>query len=199
MEAQFAPSALQDGSTASWRRFKQKFQLFMQATDSERRSIDRKIAMLLTCGGDLVIDSYNALKLGELTEQEIAAADTKYDAVLNRLDSHFCEQTNEVFERFKFRCRKQNDEVISKFVTELKISAKLCNFDISEESKMIRDQIVYGVRDEEAREEMLKNKNLTLNDAVGTAMVRETAKSQAKVYKDEHTPTESHQEREGNI
>lgn len=70
------------------------------------------------------------------------------------------------FMRYKFNKRDQElNESVDAYITALRTLAKTCNFGILEDS-LIRDRIVTGVKDNQARKKLLQVSKLTLKDCI---------------------------------
>ena len=89
------------------------------------------------------------------------------------------QEKNTIYERYRFRCRNQiEDEAVDKWVKELKTIASNCEF--ADEENMIRDQLVFGYRDQKVKERMLRESTLTLSKALEICRAAESTKSQMK-------------------
>ena len=88
----------------------------------------------------------------------------------------YCEpRKNNVFERYQFVDRNQNaSEPIDQWVTGLRSKAAKCEFGTLE-SDMIRDKVVFGVRDR-IKERLLREADLTLNKALAICRAAEISK-----------------------
>lgn len=81
-------------------------------------------------------------------------------------------KTNVIGERFEFNFIRQSAFQPSKyFVIQLKKQAVKCKLGDSTEN-MIRDQIVIGISDENARKRLLANAKLTLQKAIDTIQIK---------------------------
>ena len=85
---------------------------------------------------------------------------------------------NETVERHKLRKRTQKQgESVDDYVIELRELVKTCNFCSDKcTEKAIRDQLVEGLHDPDAVEDLLKIDDLTLTAAIKTAVAVENAK-----------------------
>ena len=86
----------------------------------------------------------------------------------------------ESMERHAFRSRVQQEgETFDDFLLSLRELAKTCNFcDDACTQKNIRDHIIAGLTDGEAVEDLLKEKNLTLDTVITKCRAHEAAKCQ---------------------
>ena len=89
-------------------------------------------------------------------------------------------QVNKSLERRAFRSQVQQEgESFDDFLVSLHELAKTCNFcDEACSQKNIRDQIISGLVDGEVVEDLLKEKNLTLDRALASCRASKAAKKQ---------------------
>ena len=157
----------------NWKRFKQRFELYLQAIEADEKSDERKIALFLTVAGPESIEVFNTLTF---TEEEKG----KYDVVVQKFEDYCTPRKNETYERYIFRCRMQKEnETFEQFVTDLKIKSQSCNFGTLSAS-LIKDQIVIGIADKKVKERLLREYDLDLEKAIQICQAAETAKSQMK-------------------
>lgn len=119
MELLKAPPPLQLTGNLSeqWKRFKQKFDLFIVATTTKEqpRTEAAKAALLLSVAGDEALDVFNTFKFEAQESKE------DYSTIVQKFESYCSEVSNEVHERYLFRSRKQADgEPFEKFLRDLK-------------------------------------------------------------------------------
>ncbi|XP_049268628.1 uncharacterized protein K02A2.6-like isoform X1 [Rhipicephalus sanguineus] len=81
------PLRLSGNLSENWKRFKQRFELFLQATAVEKapRSDSSKVALLLSFAGDEVLDIFNNFQYGPEESKEC------YDTVVQKFDAYFSE------------------------------------------------------------------------------------------------------------
>ena len=102
------------------------------------------------------------------------------DKVLKKFEEYCNPRKSTVYERYKFRCRSQvGEEPVDKWAKDLKSMAVNCEFG-EQENSLIRDQIVYGVRDERTKERMLREKDLPLQKALEICRAAESTKNQMR-------------------
>ena len=97
-------------------------------------------------------------------------------------------QTNETFERNKFNTRGQMcEEAIDAYAAALKILQKTCNFCDCLKDSLLRDRIVFGVRDNGVRKRLLQERSLDLSRCIDTIILcqtHENATSHMKLIND---------------
>ena len=120
-----------------------------------------QIAQLQNCLGD------DALKLLDGFKFDTPNEERTVKEVLDAFEEYVIGQVNETLERYKFgkRCQAEG-ESFSKFLANLRRLIKSCGYCSSCESSILRDRIVIGVRDEDIRENLLKESKLTLNQCI---------------------------------
>ncbi len=90
-------------------------------------------------------------------------------------------EVNDTFERYVFRHRLQKEgETFDEFLTELRESRKRCDFCDCMRDKLLKDQVITGVRDTELRERLLQQRGLSLTKCIDMCRAAESASSQAK-------------------
>lgn len=144
MDAVKPPGPLKVGNVdASWKIFKQQFQLHIVAVGADRWADERKIAMLLTDASTEVREVFNTLVFTQPDDKD-------------KLDEVTAFQRKTTYERYIF-CSpvQQLGESFDNFLTNLKTKAQSCNFDNLKDT-MIRDLIVFGTNEKKLREKLLR-------------------------------------------
>ncbi|KAL1438561.1 hypothetical protein MTO96_047921 [Rhipicephalus appendiculatus] len=163
---------------ANWKSFRQRFDLYLTVTGKKNNSDEQKVAMLLMIAGPAVIDVYTTLDFGEAAPG--ADRSQVLSVVLEKLDNYFAPRRNEVYSRYLLRCRKQEkDEPFDSFLTDLKTRAKDCNFE-GQRDKMIRDQVIFGIHNEDVRIKLLELEDSTLEKVAKACAVQESSAKQLK-------------------
>jgi len=174
MEAKLPQSLNLEGNIQeNWKKFKQAFNIYMTATGKNEKSDEVRIAMLLNIIGDEGVEIFNNFTLEEAERK-------KYEVVLKEFDKYLIPRRNEIYERYKFYKREQQEgESVLNFIEDVKKLAKTCEFGC-ESNKLIRDRIVLGIRDRELQERLLSMSDLTLETAVEKCKINETTKHQVQ-------------------
>lgn len=106
------------------------------------------------------------------------SADKSFDKVIAAITAHYDPKINEVFERFKFRERKQEqNEPFDKFLQDSRSLIKSCNYGEFEE-QMMRDHIVQNINDKVAQEALLRIEDLSLEKVIKFCQSKELAQKQ---------------------
>jgi hypothetical protein len=136
---------------ASWKKFKQHFELYLLATGLSDKADARKIALLLTVAGTEAIEVYNTFEYNGENDDS-----TKYSCILEKFEAYCSPKKNETYERYCFNTRiQQEGEAFDCFLKDLYLKAQTCNYGLLKDS-LIRDRIVVGIRSMQVKEELLK-------------------------------------------
>lgn len=123
-----------------WKRFRQRFKLYLTALGATGKDDKQKTALLLTVAGPDAIDVFNSFQLTYEEQQN-------YELVMSHFEQFCTPKKNETYERYVFNCRCQSEtESVEEFITDLKLKSQTCNFgDLA--NSLIRDRSIMGVRD----------------------------------------------------
>ena len=167
-----APLNLGGNIASNWKKFKQKFEIFLEACDKEDASQKKKLAIFLNCIGDDGLELYNTFTFKKDQED-------KYKSVLQLFEEYCAPKGNVIFERFLFNSIVQDEgQSIDAFILTLKTKVKSCDYDKPDE--MVRDRLVLGVLDKQIQERLLRESKLTLEDAIRLSKSIESTKVQIK-------------------
>jgi hypothetical protein len=162
----------------NWKRWKQQFRNYLTATEKDSKPDKLQVCTLLHCMGEDALDIFNTFKLNE---------DAKLNDVIEKFDAYCNPRTCQVFERYKFWSRDQQEgETVDAYVTELKKMSVNCAFDNLKDS-LIRDKLVFGINDEKVRERLLREETLDLKKAVDMCRAAEMTKHQIKNLNSSHS------------
>ncbi|RWS24326.1 hypothetical protein B4U80_10480 [Leptotrombidium deliense] len=170
-----APLRFDGNVAAEWDRFIDDFEVFALATKLQEEK-DTKVqqATFLNIAGPEAQRIFKTLTIDSNETDTLKAAVAAFAA--------YCKpKANEIFATFQFHKREQREgEPFDKFLTDLKLLAKDCNFGTMEE-RIIRDKIVIGIRSDSGRTNLLRKSSLTLKDAVDYCRAMESSAAQSKV------------------
>ena len=182
MESLQAPRPMEftKGNTGEeWKRFKQRFEIYKQASGASEKAEDLQVSLLLHVMGEEALDIFNSFTFANDNEKK------DYNVVTEKFNQHFVPQQNVVVERFNFnRAHQEPQEDFDHFLTRVKNLAATCDFQDIKES-MIRDRIVAGISDNSTRERLLAKKDLTLQTASEMCQTAELAKQHLKTLNEE--------------
>ncbi|KAF0723562.1 Uncharacterized protein FWK35_00028038 [Aphis craccivora] len=152
----------------NWKEWYQQFNIYLIASNKDEENDIRKINILLNLIGPQGVKIYNNFKKKEKTN---------FDTVV-RAFNQYCEpRKNIIFQRYKFGCCiQQEGKSFDDFLTELKTLAATCEY--KEEDNMIRDRIVFGVKDPEIKDKLLTISNLSMDKAEEICKTTEATKQE---------------------
>uniref|UniRef100_A0A1I8I2H3 B9 domain-containing protein 2 n=1 Tax=Macrostomum lignano TaxID=282301 RepID=A0A1I8I2H3_9PLAT len=153
-----------------WPRWKSQFAIYSTATELDKTSEARQMAVLRHCLGPE----------GQRQAESVEANDMK--KLLEELDKIFVPNKSVIGARYRFRCREQRPgEPVQQFVRDLQQLAADCAFkDLTKE--MVRDQLIEKTCMPRIRERLLMEPDdLTLEKSLQLANQIETAINEAKV------------------
>ena len=171
----------------NWRRWVQRFELFLTASGKVKETEKVQCAILLHLIGDEALEIYNTFTFSESEDRD------KLSVLKKKFEDYVNPRKNTVFERYKFwECKQQEGETIDQFITELKTRSRSCEFGDQTDS-MIRDRIVFGVTDIRLKERLLRESSeLTLEKAASLCRAAEASAKQLKELRkqnaDSHEP-----------
>lgn len=182
MDSLKAPDPLSmDGNLSeNWRRWEQRFDLYLKAMGAETKPDVQKRALLLHSIGEEAIEVYNTFTFADDGDD----AETLPN-LLVKFRAYCNPRKNVVYERYKFWQASQNtDQTFDQYVTDLKNLAKSCEFDNGKDL-MIRDKIVFSTKQVPLKERLLRERDLTLVKAMDMSRAAETSREQLKTMQPE--------------
>jgi len=176
METLKPPRGLEFSGNLSenWKRFWQRFDLYLRATGGDEKDDDVKTAIFLHVIGEEALEIYNGFQWGS------AGDDKKLQKVKEKFEEYCIPRTNITFERHRFfTCSQRSGETIDQFVSELQNRAKTCEFGALKDG-LIRDRVICGVPSSSLRERLLREEQLTFEKTIRICRAVEATKTQAK-------------------
>ncbi|GFR63519.1 Pol polyprotein [Elysia marginata] len=171
----FKPPAhlsLQGNVAENWRTWKQQFQNFLTAKEADNKPDTVKIAMLLNCIGPESLERYNNFELEEGEGQT-------YNAVVSKFEKHYLGMKRTVFIRYQFwTCCKEEGQPFEDYLTHLKYLARQCDF--AELDNMVRDKIVFSVKEKPLKERLLREDNPSLQKVKELCIAFEVTQQELK-------------------
>ena len=148
-------------------------QALSQPTGFDKKPAKVQCSTLLTVAGEEALEIFNTFGLTD--EDKV-----KIDVVIRKFEEYCTPKKNVTYERHVFNTRAQRaTEGIDAYVTELSKRARNCEFGELHNS-IIRDRIVCGIRNNEVRKRLLREKDLNLEPAVEMCKSSEITENQAK-------------------
>ncbi|XP_064629350.1 uncharacterized protein K02A2.6-like [Lineus longissimus] len=174
---------LNQGPTIDWdcgpelysryRKWRQKCQMIFDGPLQDTAEAV-KCKYLLIWAGDRGLDLFNSWGLTADEQKLLENYWKKFEEFVNP-------HANYLVHRFKLRRTIQNDRPFEEFLTELRLLVADCGYTGDTKAEMLRDSIVFGVREEKVRSKCIEKGNtLTLNLAIEYARVAEATKLKSK-------------------
>ena len=156
-----------------WKLFEQKWKNYATITHLGDTSDAYQLALLLHTLGDAALKIYNGFDF-ESSEEERTVAE-----VLARFKSFAVGKANETYERYMFNKRVQEPgESFDTFLNAIRNLIRTCNYCISCEPGILRDRIVLGIHNSNTQADLLKEQDLSLENAVNICKAAENAVNQ---------------------
>ena len=155
-----------------WRRWEKSFTNYYAAAELREKSRATQVAILLNCAGEEARDIFDSFNV------EVTADATTCDVVLQRFRTYCNPKKRPAFESFKFWQRQQAEgEPFDKWLMELRVLGRNCEFGDTF-NRQLRDKILFGTRDDVARQRMLEEEDLTLEKAINICHTLESTNAQ---------------------
>ena len=170
-----------DGNVAeNWCVFEQQFRIYWKAALKKKDDDEVAYTLLNLAGQEAVEREQTFVYKPEIKEGQnvIQVAESKEnpETLIQKFTEHCNPKKNVVVERHLFNSRSQKpSESVESFVSDLRKKAANCEYGTLV-NDLLRDRIVCGCHNEEARTQMLKEGNLTLERAIEILVLDELAK-----------------------
>ena len=172
----------------NWKRFKRSwsnYEIAARLKDPTRPEENKTLrtATFLTCLGSDGLDIFDGFTFESDTDKD------DIDIVIKKLEEYCIGQKNEIFERYNFNVRVQQEgESVDAYFTALRTLAKTCNFG-SLEDVLLRDRIVIGIRNNATRKKLLNMPKLTLKECIDICRTHESTAQQLKTMSQQEVNT----------
>ena len=154
------PLKLEGNLAENWRHWKQRYELFMTATEASKKSAKIQSSMLLHLIGEDALEVFNTFEFGSEEDKE------KPVEILKKFDEYCNPKRNLTVERHIFNSRMQYPgESIDKYIMDLRLKVETCEYGTMAD-EMIKDRIVVGVHSDIVRGRLLREKDLRLTKAI---------------------------------
>ena len=144
----------------NWRRFKQQLEIYFIASGQDEAHNKVKVSLLLNFGGEEAIEVFNTFTFETEDDKWI------YKTVLSKFEEYCNPRKNVVFERYMYWKTTQEEETVDQYVTTLRKKIKNCEYPQQIVDEMLRDKLVFGVKDINIKERLLREAELTLEKAM---------------------------------
>ena len=135
-----------------------------------------QVALLLHTLGDEALKIYNGLQF------DTPETDRTVAEITGAFDKFAVGERNETYERYIFNQRRQQEgETFELYISTLRQLVKSCNYCNTCLDSLIRDRIVLGIRNTSTQSALLKERNLTLKQAIDICRAAENATAHLQV------------------
>ncbi|KAI5720831.1 hypothetical protein M8J77_012222 [Diaphorina citri] len=158
-----------EGDVANnWKKFKQRFEIYNNATEGCKKSEKTQISVLLHLMGEEAIELYGTFEFG------VDERDLKLEDVIDKFDAVFLPKKNDLYEHFKFfQAKQKQGQSVDNYLKDLKVLVSSCNF--QDRDVLLRDKFIFGLLNTSLVEKFLRDPNITLDKAVMSARAAEIA------------------------
>ena len=174
------PAALEIHDTQAaekWKRFKRAWVNYALATGLSEKDEAIQVAALLTVIAREVFSTFS--------DWEHAGDSTKIEPVLAKFEQYCKPCKNVPFERYIFNRRTQEPgETYDQYRTALVKLAESCSFHSITPEELLRDRLVFGIKDTKTREQLLREPALTLRKTDEICHAAESMLAQLKVVEE---------------
>ena len=140
-----------------WRAFKLAWENYSLAGGIAAKDEDVQVATLLTVIGEEARAVFQTFQFDDDDNKK------KIDPVIQKFEDYCEPRKNVPFSRFLFYQREQKaGESYEQFKMELRKLAGTCDFSNITPEEILRDRLIFGIRDSRVRERLLREKDLTL-------------------------------------
>ena len=164
----------------NWKKFKRAWTNYALAIELNKKSEKVQVATLLTVVGE------DAREVFATFMWENEGDNNKIESVLQKF-ANYCQPRKSVpFERYCFNRRVQEPgESYEQYRTSLRKLSEGCEFASITPEEILRDRLVFGIRDDKVRERLLREPSLTLTKADEICRAAESLNIQMKTITDE--------------
>ena len=162
-----------------WKKFKRAWDNYSLATELNKKAETIQVATLLTVIGEEAREVFATFTWATADDSG------KIAPVLKKFEEYCQPCKNVPFERYRFNRRVQEPgETYDQYRTALLKLAAGCEFDKITADEILRDRLVFGIKDNRVRERLLRKAKLTLADTDEICHTAESMLAQMKVVDD---------------
>ena len=141
------PLSFQGNLPENWRRWKQRFKVYMVASGKNSKGDEVKAATFLHLAGPEALEVFNMLSFDNTGDEK------ELDKLVDKFEAYCIPRKNVTWERHEFNIR--NQQTVDQYVTDLRNKVKTCEFEALTDS-LVKDRLVCGVISEKTRSRLLK-------------------------------------------
>jgi transposase InsO family protein len=170
--------SLGSNPTDNWKLFKQRWEAYTVLSRLPNQARETQVALLKSCLADDALRTLTGFKFETADDARTVAE------IMNKFEEFVVGALNETYERYVFNRRNQTEtETFDAYLADLRSLQKTCNYCGNCGDSLLRDRIVFGVRSEEARSDLFKERGLTLQKTIDICRTVECALTQHKALK----------------
>jgi len=175
---------LQVDRGTDFKAWKSQWSAYFSLSRLDKQPVAKQVQALTLCFSRETVTIVDNLGLTDAQRASV-------DQTITAIEAYVQEQINETVERCNFRRRVQQEgETFDDFLVSLRELAKSCNFCNKDcTHKNLHHQIIAGLVDGDAIEELLKEKNLSLESTISKCRAHEAAKRQRAEITSQLDPT----------
>ena len=175
------PLEIHDPQAADkWKRFRLAWDNYSLATELSEKDQAIQVATLLTVIGEEAREVFSTFKF------TTAGNEAKIKPVLDKFEAYCQPRKNIPFERYRFNRRMQEaGESYDQYSTALRKIAAGCEFTDITPDEILRDRLVFGIRDNKVRERLLRESALTLDKTNEICHAAESMNVQMKMVEED--------------
>ena len=163
-----------------WKRFRRAWENYTLATGLNDKSEEVQVATLLTVIGEEAREVFSTF-----SGWEHEGDNKKIGPVLAKFELYCEPRKNIPFQRYRFNRRCQEPgESYDQYRTALRKLSESCDFESITPDEILRDRLMFGIRDGKTRERLLREPALTLKRTNEICHAAESMTSQLKIVED---------------
>ena len=131
------PASLDASNLAeTWKKFRQRFELYLQAIEGDQKSAKQQASMFLTVIGEDSLEIYNGFTWADEADK------LKLEVILQKFEDYCVPKKSVTYERYKFfTCIPKAGESFDVYLSDLMNKSKGCEFRDLRDS-LIRDRVI---------------------------------------------------------
>ena len=163
-----------------WKKFQRAWTNYSLATELDKKSQPIQVATLLTIIGEEAREVFSTF-----TDWAEEGDEAKITSVLLKFSEYCQPRKNVPFERYRFNRRLQEPgETYDQYRTALRMLAEGCDFETITPQEILRDRLIFGIKDDKVRERLLRENSLTLLKTDEICRAAESMVAQMKIVGD---------------
>ena len=164
-----------DNIAEKWKKFRLAWSNYSLATELNKKTEAIQVATLLTVIGEEARDVYSTFDWSDEGNK------SKIEPVLQQFADYCQPRKNVPFQRYRFNKRAQEaGESYDQYKTALRKLAEGCEFHTITSEEILRDRLIFGIRDVKVRERLLRESQLTLKKTDEICRASESTAAQLK-------------------